>query len=89
MRNVCDWRIGFTQEAVGSFSQRFLIFVCPSTDFEAWIKMRIEKAEDAESVVRKYFLGTRIQHGKIASLSTEWETEGLMKRASGRSKEFT
>ena len=38
--------------------------------------MRIEKAEDAESVVRKYFLGTRTRHGKIASLSTEWETMG-------------
>jgi hypothetical protein len=38
--------------------------------------MRIEKAEDAKSVVRKYFLGTRTRHGKIASLSTEQETEG-------------
>jgi len=38
--------------------------------------MRIEKAEDARSVVRKYFLGTRTRHGKIASLSTEQETEG-------------
>ncbi len=38
--------------------------------------MRIEKAEDARSVVRKYFLGTRTRHGKITSLSTEQETEG-------------
>ena len=38
--------------------------------------MRIEKADDAESVVRKYFLGTRTHHGKIASLSTTQETKG-------------
>ena len=38
--------------------------------------MRIEKAEDAESVVRKYFLGTRTRHEKIGSLSTDWKTEG-------------
>ncbi len=76
MSNACECRIGFTQEAVEGFSQRFLIFVSPSTELEAWTKMRIEKAEDAESVVRKYLLGTRTQHGKNASLSTEWETEG-------------
>ena len=38
--------------------------------------MRIGNAEDARSVVRKYFLGTRTFHGKIVSLSTEEETEG-------------
>ena len=38
--------------------------------------MRIGNAEDAESVVRKYFLGTRTFHGKIASLSVEEKTEG-------------
>ncbi|MFC1507552.1 hypothetical protein ACFLQ6_10880 [Thermoproteota archaeon] len=76
MRNTCDWRIGLTQKAVGGFNQRFLIFVYFSTELEAWTKMRIEKAEDAESVVRKYFLGTRTQHGKINSLSTESETKG-------------
>ncbi len=38
--------------------------------------MKIRNAEDARSVVRKYFLGTRTRHGKIASLSTEQETDG-------------
>jgi hypothetical protein len=38
--------------------------------------MRIGKAEDARSVVRKYFLGTRTFHGKIASLSVEEKVEG-------------
>ena len=38
--------------------------------------MRIRTAEDAKSVVRKYFLGTRTFHGKIVSLSTDEETEG-------------
>ena len=38
--------------------------------------MRIRNAEDAKSVVRKYFLGTRTRHGKIASLSTQQEAEG-------------
>ena len=76
MRNTCDWIIGFIQKAVGGFNQRFLIFVYFSTELEAWTKMRIEKADDAESVVRKYLLGTRTQHGKITSLTTEWETKG-------------
>lgn len=38
--------------------------------------MRIGNAEDAESVVRKYFLGTRTFHGKIVSMSAEERTEG-------------
>jgi hypothetical protein len=38
--------------------------------------MRIGNAEDAESVVRKYFLGTRTFHGKIVSISAEEKTEG-------------
>jgi len=38
--------------------------------------MRIRNAEDAKSVVRKYFKGTRTHHGKIASVSMEQETEG-------------
>ncbi len=38
--------------------------------------MRIGNAEDAQSVVRKYFLGTRTFHGKIVSLSVEEKTEG-------------
>ena len=38
--------------------------------------MRIRNAEDAESVVRKYFKGTRSFHGKIASVSMEQKTEG-------------
>jgi hypothetical protein len=43
---------------------------------EAGLKMRIGNAEDAESVVRKYFLGTRTFHGKIVSMSAEEKTEG-------------
>jgi len=38
--------------------------------------MRIGNAEDARSVVRKYFLGTRTFHGKIVSLSVEEKAEG-------------
>ena len=38
--------------------------------------MRIENSEDAKSVVRKYFLGTRTFHGKIASLVMEQKIEG-------------
>jgi len=38
--------------------------------------MRIGNAEDAESVVRKYFLGTRTRHGKIVTMSAEEKTEG-------------
>jgi hypothetical protein len=43
---------------------------------EAGAEMRIRSAEDAESVVRKYFLGTRTFHGKIVSMSAEEKTEG-------------
>jgi len=38
--------------------------------------MRIGNGEDARSVVRKYFLGTRTFHGKIVSLNMDQETEG-------------
>jgi len=38
--------------------------------------MPIGNAEDAKSVVRKHFLGTRTFHGKIVSLSVEEKTEG-------------
>lgn len=38
--------------------------------------MRIGNAEDAKSVVRKYFLGTKSFHGKIISLVMEEKTEG-------------
>jgi hypothetical protein len=38
--------------------------------------MRIDNAEDAKSVVRKYFLGTRTFHGKITSFVTEEKIEG-------------
>ena len=38
--------------------------------------MRIGNAEDAQSVVRKYFLGTRTFHGKIVSMFAEEKTEG-------------
>jgi hypothetical protein len=43
---------------------------------EAGLKMRIGSAEDAEGVVRKYFLGTRTSHGKIVTISAEEKTEG-------------
>jgi len=43
---------------------------------EAGLRMRIRTGEDAKSVVRKYFLGTRSFHGKIASLSVEEKAEG-------------
>ena len=38
--------------------------------------MRIENAEDAKSMVRKYIIGTRSRHGKIASILMEQETKG-------------
>jgi len=76
LRNACYCTIVFAWITAKWFSQRVLIFVSSSTEPEAWTNMRIEKAEDARSVVRKYFLGTRTSHGKIASLSTEQETEG-------------
>jgi hypothetical protein len=38
--------------------------------------MRIGNAEDARSVVRKYFLGTRTFHAKIVSLNMDQETQG-------------
>lgn len=38
--------------------------------------MRIGKAEDAKSIARKYFLGTRTFHEKITSLSVEEKVEG-------------
>jgi len=38
--------------------------------------LRIENAEDAKSMVRKYMLGTRSRHGKIASILMEQETKG-------------
>ena len=43
---------------------------------EAGPKMQIGNAEDARSVVRKYFLGTRTFNGKIVSLSVEGKAEG-------------
>jgi hypothetical protein len=38
--------------------------------------LRIENAEDAKSMVRKYVLGTRSRHGKIASILMEQEAKG-------------
>jgi len=59
------------------FSQSALILVSSSTRLlEVGPKMRIGNAEDAESVVRKYFLGTRTFHGKIVSMFVEEKTEG-------------
>jgi len=48
----------------------------PIALFKVGSKMRIGTAEDARSVVRKYFLGTRTSHGKIVTMSTEEKTEG-------------
>jgi hypothetical protein len=48
--------------------------------------MRIGNAEDAESVVRKYFLGTRTSHGKIVSISVEEETEGPDSKGTWKAK---
>lgn len=38
--------------------------------------MRITSADDAKSVVRKYIIGTRSRHGKIASITIEEEPKG-------------
>ena len=38
--------------------------------------MRIASADDAKGVVRKYFIGTRSRHGKIASITVEEEVKG-------------
>ncbi len=60
---------------------RYSIVLCAAErsqgyEEEAGLKMRIGNAENAESVVRKYFLGTRTFHGKIVSMSAEDRTEG-------------
>ena len=36
--------------------------------------LRIENAEEAKSVVRKYIAGTRSRHGKITSIVIDQET---------------
>ena len=38
--------------------------------------MRIETANDANSTVRKYIVGTRSRHGKIASITIDEDTKG-------------
>jgi hypothetical protein len=38
--------------------------------------MRIENADDARSKVRKYIVGTRSRHGKIASITMDQDTKG-------------
>jgi hypothetical protein len=40
------------------------------------IGLRIESADDAKSVVRKYLIGTRSRHGKIASIAIDEEAKG-------------
>ena len=61
--------------------------------------MRIGNAEDAKSVVRKYFLGTRTFHGKITSLvmeqkvedpddKGEWKVKGTYLTEAGIKEEF-
>jgi len=38
--------------------------------------LRIETANDARSTVRKYIVGTRSRHGKIASITIDEDTKG-------------
>lgn len=38
--------------------------------------MKIASADDAKSMVRKYIVGTRSRHGKIASIAIEEEAKG-------------
>ncbi len=38
--------------------------------------MRIANGDEAKSVTRKYMIGTRSRHGKIASIMIEEETKG-------------
>ena len=38
--------------------------------------MRISNANDARSTVRKYIVGTRSRHGKIASITIDEDTKG-------------
>jgi hypothetical protein len=38
--------------------------------------LRIGSADDAKSVVRKYFIGTRSRHRKIASIVVDEEAKG-------------
>ena len=38
--------------------------------------MRIRNADDAKSTVRKYIVGTRSRHGKIASITIDEDTKG-------------
>jgi hypothetical protein len=40
------------------------------------VRLRIENANDAKSKVRKYIVGTRSTHGKIASITIGEATEG-------------
>jgi hypothetical protein len=38
--------------------------------------LQIASADDAKSVVRKYIVGTRTRHGKVASIMIEDEPKG-------------
>jgi hypothetical protein len=38
--------------------------------------LRIGSADDAKSKVRKYIVGTRSRHGKIASITIDEDTKG-------------
>ena len=38
--------------------------------------MKIVNAEDAKSMARKYIIGTRSRHGKIASIAMDEEAKG-------------
>ncbi len=38
--------------------------------------MQIESADDAKSMVRRYIVGTRSRHGKIASITIDEDAKG-------------
>ena len=51
-----------------------------------WYELRIGNAEDAKSVVRKYFIGTRSRHGRIISIIMDEEAEGPDERGAWKLK---
>jgi hypothetical protein len=62
--------------------------------------LRIENSDAAKSVVRKYIIGTRSRHGKIASILIEeeakgpddkgmWTIKGIYVTEDGSKEEFT
>jgi len=62
--------------------------------------LRIGSADDAKSVVRKYIIGTRSRHGKIASITIDeepkapddkgvWVVKGNFVTEEGEKEDFT